>query len=60
MLVVYPVGRGDDGVVVGFPPLASETGQTVVYKGIVTVVTEPSGQFVTVGAQDVTVPVEVV
>ena len=32
VLVVYPVGRGDDGVVVGFPPLASDTGHTVVSK----------------------------
>ena len=31
------------------------TGQTVVYRDIISVVTWPAGQFVTVGAQDVTV-----
>jgi hypothetical protein len=56
------VGVGD-----GMRPreMASETGQTVVYNSIVSVVTEPSlaGQFVTVGEQEVivyTVVVEMV
>jgi hypothetical protein len=46
----------DDADAVGFP----ETGQIVVYKGIVTVVTEPIGQFVTVAGHFVTVPTDVV
>jgi hypothetical protein len=56
------VGVGD-----GMRPreMASETGQTVVYNSIISVVTEPSlaGQFVTVGEQEVivyTVVVEMV
>lgn len=51
MLIVCP-----DGIaVVGTNALLELIGQIVVYKGIVTVVRCPTGQFVTVGAQDVTV-----
>jgi hypothetical protein len=47
---------------VGAVEPASETGQTVVYKGIVSVTTavDLAGQFMTVGAQDVVVYVFVV
>lgn len=46
-------------LVVGFAAV-SVTGHTVVYRGIVSVTTWPVGQFVTVGAQDVTVYTDVV
>lgn len=49
------VGLGCDGTV-----LASVTGQTVVYRGTTMVVTLPTGQLVTVGAQLVMVWVLVV
>jgi len=54
--VVYFVGGG------GIDPEPSPTGQTVVYKAIVSVVTEPSlaGQSVTVAAHDVMVYTDVV
>jgi hypothetical protein len=47
---------GIDATGVGFPA----TGQIVVYKGMVTVVREPYGQFVTDAGHFVTVPVDVV
>jgi hypothetical protein len=52
--VEFPVGGGGAGV--------EETGQTVVYKEIVSVTTsvDRAGQLVTVGAQDVLVYVFVV
>lgn len=51
-VVDFGAGGGAAGV-----ELAPVTGQTVVYRAIVSVVTEPSfaGQLVTSGAHDVTV-----
>lgn len=55
-----PVGEGIDAklglVALAVAPVSvSVTGQTVVLTATVSVVTWPAGQFVTVGAQDVTV-----
>lgn len=59
----FPDGEepGPDGDPGGFPEGVGllSIGQTVVYNGTTTVVTDPRGQFVTVAGHFVTVPVEV-
>ena len=59
VLTVDPRGMDVAGVVAG-AEVDSVTGQTVVDNAIVFVVTEPTGQFVTVGAQLVIVSTVVV
>jgi hypothetical protein len=56
---VISVGGIGITVIVGTPWL-EETGHTVVYRGIVLVITWPRGQLVTVGAHEVIVSISVV
>ena len=59
MVDVVICAPGPPGVDVGVGVDWPDTGQTVVYNGIRTVVTEPTGQFVTVAGHLVTVLIEV-